>query len=61
MTKELTIAILYRIVEKCFDALEEWRKVSRSSVEGEALDGGHYIPEELPEMLLGKTMAFLKD
>jgi len=46
------------VIEKCFDAVEEWNKVSSSSVIGHSLDCGHYIPEERPEALLGKIKEF---
>ncbi|WP_027863938.1 alpha/beta fold hydrolase [Massilia alkalitolerans] len=46
------------VVQRCFDPLLEWRKVAMR-VEGEALDCGHYIPEEAPEALLARTLPFL--
>ncbi|KAG8531208.1 uncharacterized protein KY384_004566 [Bacidia gigantensis] len=49
------------LIEKKYDAIAEWKKVSASTVEGEALDCGHYIPEELPETLLEKIETFLTD
>ena len=49
------------IIEKCFDAIGEWKKVSRSTVVGESLDCGHYIPEEAPEALLEHIQKFLKE
>ena len=49
------------IIEKCFDAVAEWKAVSDSSVVGESLDCGHYIPEERPEELLAHITAFLKE
>ncbi|KAL9104760.1 MAG: hypothetical protein Q9163_000310 [Psora crenata] len=47
------------IIEKCFDAIEEWKKVSNSTVAGESLDCGHYIPEEAPDALLSHILRFL--
>lgn len=49
------------VIEKCFDAVKEWKRVSSSTVVGESLDCGHYIPEEAPEALLSKILSFLKD
>ena len=46
------------IVERCFDPLAEWRKVA-TSVSGKALPCGHYIPEEIPELLTDEMMSFL--
>ncbi|MBZ5486085.1 alpha/beta hydrolase [Halomonas aquamarina] len=45
-------------IETCFDALSEWRKVA-PQVEGKALPCGHYIPEEIPEVLLDEALPFL--
>jgi len=46
-------------VEKCFQPLEEWRKVARR-VTGHALPCGHYIAEEIPEQLLAEVLPFLR-
>ena len=46
------------IVGKCFDPLAEWKKVA-TDVQGRALPGGHYLPEEVPEALLDEVTAFL--
>jgi len=46
-------------VEKCFQPLEEWRKVARR-VTGHALPCGHYIAEEIPEKLLAEVLPFLR-
>lgn len=46
------------IVGKCFDPLAEWKKVA-TDVQGRALPGGHYLPEEVPEALLDEVAAFL--
>lgn len=45
-------------VGKCFQPLEEWRKVARR-VRGHALPSGHYIAEEIPERLLEEVLPFL--
>jgi haloacetate dehalogenase len=47
------------VIEKCFQPLEEWRKVARE-VFGGALECGHYIPEEVPEELLARIGVFFK-
>jgi haloacetate dehalogenase len=46
-------------VGKCFQPLEEWRKVARR-VTGHALPSGHYIAEEVPEQLLAGVLPFLR-
>lgn len=46
------------VIARCFEPLEEWRKVARN-VEGKALPCGHYIAEEVPQQLLQETQAFL--
>lgn len=48
------------VVEKCFKPLDEWRKVALD-VRGRALPSGHYIPEEVPDLLLNELSIFLKD
>lgn len=45
------------IVEKCFDPLDEWRRVA-DDVRGRALPSGHYIPEEVPELLIRELEKF---
>lgn len=45
-------------IEKCFDALAEWRAVA-VDVRGSALPCGHYIAEEAPEQLVEQLTAFL--
>ncbi|WP_404463824.1 alpha/beta hydrolase [Vreelandella aquamarina] len=45
-------------IEACFDALVEWRNVA-TQVEGKALPCGHYIAEEIPDVLLEEALPFL--
>lgn len=45
-------------VGKCFDPLAEWRKVA-GNVRGKPLPAGHYLAEEVPELLLEEVLAFL--
>nr|WP_295708220.1 alpha/beta hydrolase [uncultured Halomonas sp.] len=47
-------------IEACFDALSEWRKVA-THVDGKALPCGHYIAEEMPNVLLEEALPFLLD
>jgi len=45
------------IVARCFDPLAEWRRVAEE-VHGRALPCGHYIPEEVPELLVAELLEF---
>ena len=47
------------VVGRCYDPLKEWRRLA-DDVTGEALPCGHYIPEEMPDLLLDQTIAFLE-
>ena len=47
------------VVGRCFNPLAEWKKVA-IQVEGGALDSGHYIPEDVPELLLAQVIKFVK-
>jgi haloacetate dehalogenase len=47
------------VIEKCFDALAEWRPWA-PQVSGGALPCGHYIAEEAPELLLERGLPFLR-
>jgi len=49
---------LHGVVERCFAPLDEWRRVA-DDVRGGALPSGHYIPEEVPDLLLEALMGFL--
>lgn len=48
------------VVEKSFDALSEWRKVTDKdfSVDGKAVESGHYIPEQVPEEVIASIRGF---
>ena len=46
------------VVHRCFRPLEEWQRVA-SDVQGEALPCGHYIAEEVPDILFQRVMPFL--
>jgi len=45
------------VVARCFQPLEEWRNVA-NTVSGEAIECGHYIPEEAPEALIAGIESF---
>jgi haloacetate dehalogenase len=42
-----------------FDVLDTWRERA-SNVNGKAIPGGHYLPEERPEILLQELTRFLR-
>lgn len=46
-------------VGQCFDVLGEWLKVA-TNVSGRELPSGHYIPEEVPDVLLEEAMSFFR-
>ena len=48
------------VIEKCFDAVKEWRAVVEEGVEvdGYAVDSGHYIPEEVPDDVVAAIREF---
>ncbi|WP_309762094.1 alpha/beta fold hydrolase [Pseudomonas oryzihabitans] len=57
---ELPLRVLWGAegtVGRCFDPLAEWRQVA-TQVSGRALPGGHYLAEELPELVLQEALAF---
>ena len=45
------------LVNQCFKPLEDWRVVAKD-VAGKAVPSGHYIPEEIPDVLLVEAMEF---
>jgi haloacetate dehalogenase len=45
------------VIERCFKPLDEWRRVA-DDVRGKALAAGHYIPEEVPELLIDELEKF---
>ena len=47
------------VIDKYFDALMEWKEVSEGEVSGEGVDSGHYVAEEVPDILLKKINEFL--
>jgi haloacetate dehalogenase len=45
------------VIEKCFQPLQEWRRLA-GKLSGKALACGHYIPEEAPDALLAEVLPF---
>ena len=50
------------VIEKCFDAVKEWKDVAAPGVEvdGGNVDCGHYIPEEAPDVVAKNIQSFFK-
>ena len=48
------------VIERCFDALALWRERA-ADVRGEALPGGHYLAEEIPDLVADKLRVFFRD
>jgi haloacetate dehalogenase len=45
------------LVNKCFKPLDDWKEVA-ITVTGKAVPSGHYIPEEIPDLLLDEAKEF---
>lgn len=45
------------LVNKCFKPLEDWQKVAKN-VSGKTVPCGHYIPEEMPELVIEEARSF---
>ena len=48
------------VVGRCFEPLTLWR-ASAEQVTGRAVDAGHYIAEQAPEVVLAEAQDFFKD
>jgi haloacetate dehalogenase len=48
------------VIEKHFDCLALWQQRA-DHVSGNTLPGGHYLAEELPEMVAEETVRFVRD
>lgn len=46
------------VIERFFKAVEEWKRVSEGEVSGEAVESGHYIPEEAPDVVVKNIREF---
>jgi haloacetate dehalogenase len=47
----------YGQVNACFKPLEDWKRVAKN-VNGHTVRSGHYIPEEIPEILIKEIKDF---
>ncbi|WP_251977738.1 alpha/beta fold hydrolase [Salinicola avicenniae] len=48
------------VIERCFDALAEWREIAVSPVDGGPLPCGHYLPEEAPDAVFQQLIDFMR-
>ena len=48
------------LVNQCFTPIADWQEVSDGEVTGRAVACGHYIPEELPELVIKEAEAFFQ-
>jgi haloacetate dehalogenase len=48
------------LVNRCFQPVEDWKKVSNQAVTGRTVPCGHYIPEELPEILIEEAREYFQ-
>jgi haloacetate dehalogenase len=48
------------VVERCFRPLEDWGRVA-TDVRGRALPAGHYLPEEVPDLVAQEFETFFGD
>ncbi|KAI1503269.1 Alpha/Beta hydrolase protein [Biscogniauxia marginata] len=48
------------VIEKCFDAIREWRAVAEKnvSITGYSVDSGHYLPEHAPADVVSAILSF---
>ena len=49
----------YGLVNQCFNPLRDWADVAQR-VTGHAVASGHYIPEEIPDVLMQEAKEFFK-
>jgi haloacetate dehalogenase len=54
------VCTILRAIE-LWHVLDVWRSHSASSVDGRALDSGHYLPEEQPEKVLRELKRFFDE
>jgi haloacetate dehalogenase len=47
------------VIAQCFNPMDEWRRVA-DDVRGRALPAGHYLPEEVPDLVCNELEAFFE-
>jgi haloacetate dehalogenase len=53
----LVLGGAHGVVERCFRPLEDWGRVA-ADVRGRALPAGHYLPEEVPDLVADEFESF---
>lgn len=48
------------VVGRLFHPIEDWQEKSVLPVTGKALPGGHFLPEQVPELLLAEMLDFFR-
>ena len=48
------------VVGRLFSPVEDWQAKATGKVTGRALQGGHFIPDQIPEVLLEEMLAFFE-
>lgn len=48
------------VIERCFTPIEDWGRVA-TDVRGRALPAGHYLPEEVPDLVAAEFESFFGD
>ena len=46
------------VIQSCFEPMDEWRRVAED-VRGRGLPAGHYLPEEIPDLVTEELERFL--
>jgi haloacetate dehalogenase len=60
---EMPVRVLWGehgLVNQCFTPVADWQAVSNGEVTGRAVPCGHYIPEELPELVIQEAKSFFQ-
>ncbi|KAH8649577.1 putative hydrolase or acyltransferase of alpha/beta superfamily [Ilyonectria robusta] len=47
------------LLAKNFDVLKEWQQVCAKTVRGQAIESGHFMPEEVPDLIVQEMQCFL--
>jgi len=48
------------VVGRLFSPIEDWQAKASGKVTGQALQSGHFIPDQVPEILLEEMLGFFE-